>query len=470
MDERIAAEEKAEERAEAKRLRKLEVEERAEAKRVAEARAAEELEAVREEAARVASIKLTEQHEAASKRAYEQQVALIKLQAEIGERAAIAQRMEQEAGKKRDRAVASISNYREQEDIEDFLMTSERKLRAGEIPEREWLTVLSAKLSGKVGSSWQDLCATSEDYQEVKGNLLKVCGYTPKIAGEVFYGFRAEHTRGMSADQLYHRGVQLVRRMVAPLKLSEAMEFAISKPWVSSAVSKKARMMLDSRAVSNPVELIDALQDHLVMEGDRTEGQYAVFRKQAHGSEVSGSDRKVTGGAACFKCGKPGHKSFECWQNKGSAGSTGGLKPAANPSSSAKPIVCYTCGEEGHKSPQCTKIKREKVGSKDAQPRPVKQLWYMEPTDSVLEGKVNGVDASILLDSGATISVVPEDLVGPDLLTGSYVSIRTLQTKVPMVFPTAKVSFKIDELEWEELVAVAPVIEGQSCTVSILGL
>ena len=36
------------------------------------------------------------------------------------------------------------------------------------------------------------------------------------------------------------------------------------------------------------------------------------------------------------------------------------------------------------------------------------------------------VDASILLDSGATISVVPEDLVGPDLLTGSYVSIRTL--------------------------------------------
>ena len=279
-------------------------------------------------------------------------------------------------------------------------MTFERKLRAGEIPEGEWLTVLSAKLSGKVGSSWRDLCATSDDYQEVKGNLLKVCGCTPKIAGEVFYSFRAEHTKGMSADQLYHRGVQLVRRMVAPLKLSEAMEFAILRPWVSAAVSKKARMVLDSRAVSTPVELIDALQDHLVMEGDRTEGQYAVFRRQAHGSEVS-SDRKVTGGANCFKCGKPGHKSFECWQNKGSSGSSGGFKPAANPTSSAKVIVCYTCGEEGHKSPQCPKIKKEKGSSKDAQPRPVKQLWHMEPTDSVLEGKVNGVDASILLDSGA---------------------------------------------------------------------
>ena len=293
---RVAAEEKAEEKAEAKIQRKLEAEEKVEAKRVAEARAAEELELAREESARVASERMLEQQEAANKRAYDQQVALIKLQAEIGEKAANAQRLEQAVGKKRDRAVASIPNHKDSEDIEDFLMTSERKLREGEIPEEEWLTILSAKLSGKIGSSWQDLCVISDDYHEVKANLLKVCGYTPKIAGEVYYGFKAEHTRGMSADQLYHRGVQLVRRMVAPLKLSEALEFAILKPWVSAAVSKKARMVLDSRAVSTPVELIDALQDHLVMEGDRTEGQAAVFRRQAHGGEVS-SERKVSGAA-----------------------------------------------------------------------------------------------------------------------------------------------------------------------------
>ena len=57
--------------------------------------------------------------------------------------------------------------------------------------------------------------------------------------------------------------------------------------------------------------------------------------------------------------------------------------------------------------------------------------------------------------------MVPEDLVGPELLTGEYVSIRTFQTKVPMVFPTARVSIEINELSWEELVAVAPVVEGQ---------
>ena len=46
-------------------------------------------------------------------------------------------------------------------------MTAERKLRAGEIPEGEWLTTIASKLNGKMGSSWQDLCVAVDDYQEV---------------------------------------------------------------------------------------------------------------------------------------------------------------------------------------------------------------------------------------------------------------------------------------------------------------
>ena len=193
--DKIAEEERAELRAEAKRLRKME-----------EARAAENLERAREEAARVASEKLREQQEAASACAYEQQVALIKMQAEIGERAAEAHRMEVMVTRKRDRAMAGIPNYKDTEDVEDFLLTSERKLRAGEVPEGEWLSIIASKMSGKVGSTWQDLCMTMEGYQEVKAGLLRVCGYTPKLAGEVFYGLKAESLRGLSADQLYHRG------------------------------------------------------------------------------------------------------------------------------------------------------------------------------------------------------------------------------------------------------------------------
>ena len=249
-----------------------------------------------------------------------------------------------------------------------------------------------------MGSTWQDLCMAGEGYQEVKAGLLRVCGYTPKLAGEVYYGFRSENLRGMSADQFYHRGVQLLRRMIAPRKLEAEVEFAIVKPWVWSIMSRKGRMMLDTRNVDTAGELIAPLQDFLVMEGERTEGQAAVFRRQTQSSE-SGSEKKVPG-ATCFKCGKPGHKAADCWQKGGSA-SPGSSKPAGGSSSSYSKIVCYTCGEEGHKSTSCTKVKKERVSSKEAQPKPVRQLWLRDSTDTVLEGKVYGVGASILLDSGA---------------------------------------------------------------------
>ena len=451
---RIAAEERADRREEAKRARKME-----------EAKAAEELERVKEEAARVASERLKEQQQEASDRAYEQQRVLVRLQAEIGERAAEVHRMESEKGRKRDRAVSGISNYRDSEDVEDFLLTSERKLKAGEVPEGEWVSILASKMGGKIGSTWQDLCMTGEGYQDVKAGLLKVCGYTPKLAGEVFYGFKSEALRGMSADQLYHRGVQLLRRMVAPLKLPADLEFAILKPWVWSVVSRRARILLDSRVVTSPVELIGALQDHLVMEGERTEGQAAVFRKQAHGSESSGSsggDRKVAG--ACFKCGKPGHKAVDCWQ-KGGVVTSGSSKPVGTPSGSVSKIICYTCGEEGHKSTQCTRVKKERSNPKDGQPKPVRQLWHREARGTVLAGKVNGVETSIVLDSGASISIVPEGMVGPELLTGETVSVRAFQSKVPMRLPTARVWFVVDHLEWKELVALAPVEPGKETEV-----
>ena len=80
---KVAEEEKAEEKREAKRQRKAE-----------EARQAAEREAAREEAAKVASEQLVRQQEAAGAKAYEQQVALMKLQNDIGDRAAGVHRAE----------------------------------------------------------------------------------------------------------------------------------------------------------------------------------------------------------------------------------------------------------------------------------------------------------------------------------------------------------------------------------------
>ena len=50
-------------------------------------------------------------------------------QAELGERAAKVHREEQAAQRKRDRAISSIPNFKEGEDIEEFLLTAEEEAR-----------------------------------------------------------------------------------------------------------------------------------------------------------------------------------------------------------------------------------------------------------------------------------------------------------------------------------------------------
>ena len=105
------------------------------------------------------------------------------------------------------------------------------------------------------------------------------------------------------------------------------------------------------------------------------------------------------------------------------------------------------------------------MSPKEGAAKPVRQLGQYEPTDTVMEGTVNGRKASVLLDSGASITVVPEAMVEPDLLTGSFVSVRAFQSKEFMTLPTARVDFCVGSLEWEELVALAPVEKGREVEV-----
>ena len=380
-----------------------------------------------------------EQQAALEARQYEQQVALLKIQAEIGERASRAHSELQSSDRKRDRALYSIPVLREGDDLEEFLVTVERRLGAADVRREEWIPIIDSRLSGKFASAWQDITITVNDYQEAKDRMLTMCGYTPRLAVDSFFGFKVDQSKGLTADQLYHRGQQLLRRMIAPGRVSEEIEFAILRGWLGTVIPKKARAAVDARVVNDAPGLINALQDFLVLEGDKGEGQTATFRK---GSGEVSKERVST--LTCFKCGRVGHKAIDCWQRKGGASApkavvTGGV---------AHKIICYTCGEEGHKSPQCPKqVKGERAVSKDAKPKPVKRVWRSQPKCVQIEGVVNGKTTPILLDSGAAISIIPESLVDPGQLVGNSVAVKPFGAKKPMLLPTAEVTFVIGDNE-----------------------
>ena len=60
----------------------------------------------------------------------EQQVALLRVQADMGSEAARPHRDEVNASRARDGAIASLMNFREGEDVQDYFVTAERELTA----------------------------------------------------------------------------------------------------------------------------------------------------------------------------------------------------------------------------------------------------------------------------------------------------------------------------------------------------
>ena len=405
------------------------------------------------------------------KRAFEQHQKMLDFQTEIGSKAEETRLAEFEKCRAKDKAMAGILAYKDSDDVEEYMEDAEKKLIASGIPEREWVAAMTPKLSGKIGSTWSDLKVEGATFKSMKEALLVSWGYTPKIAGDQFFNFKLENLKGMTPGHLWRRGIQLLRRVVAPRKLEAEAEFLIVKAWVWAVVPRKARILLDGRNVTNHSELTLALQDYLACEGENVEGQVAVFGKQHQGPEHStnssgaNSDRRPVGN--CFRCGKPGHKVANCWQKVDSGNGNESARP-----DSSKTIICFLCGVEGHKSPQCPKKgQQEETKPKEVlgQAKPVRRLRVVSPEggseETILEGFVNGRATDIVLDTGTTISVVPEDWVEEELKTGEEVSIAVFGSDELVILPVAKVLFKVKHLEWEEVVALAPAIEGQKTEV-----
>ena len=63
-----------------------------------------------------------------------------------------------------------------------------------------------------------------------------------------------------------------------------------------------------------------------------------------------GGDRDRARGSGCFKCGKDGHRSFECTEGGGGGGDR------------ARSSGCFKCGKEGHRSFECTEAGSSRGG------------------------------------------------------------------------------------------------------------
>ncbi len=110
------------------------------------------------------------------------------------------------------------------------------------------------------------------------------------------------------------------------------------------------------------------------------------------------ANREVT----CFSCGVKGHRAVDCRKDKSPESSSRAV--------GFRSVTCYNCGKPGHRSTECT---NKKVGAPvmKREGDRVAKLVVEGKKDNIAWGLVNGVRCKVLVDSGASVGVIPRELL-----------------------------------------------------------
>ncbi|GFY61109.1 retrovirus-related Pol polyprotein from transposon 412 [Trichonephila inaurata madagascariensis] len=118
-------------------------------------------------------------------------------------------------------------------------------------------------------------------------------------------------------------------------------------------------------------------------------------------------------------------------------------------------LQCFECGSYDHFRPQCPKLKkyssetinRLKSNSENAS---------LDPYTT--RGKVNGFEMPILRDTGASIDIICEKFITPNMFTGENVWVQHILDEHMTCLPLAEVEI---DCEWGHIITKAAVVRKQ---------
>ena len=298
------------------------------------------------------------------------------------------------------------------DDMCKFIKRLEVVLTRNGVDRDAWLDCLVSQITQEASEAviallMEDDCA----YEDVKNVLLSRSGYSLVTASENFFanldtskevelGMRLEDVcewseKVMEGAGSIIEGAHMIGRATARQDLADSLKYGI-----------------DLRKPNCNSDFITCCMEWQARQPPNT----SVFKRPSSRDRPAPYRVEEKGGLRCFKCGKQGHVSKQCWANPSrepdKTERSERFDKQKQTSKEAKQVKCFTCNRPGHKSADCL----ERKANYRRVETPEAEVTVLDENETMVS--IDGVLIPMTVDTGAKVSLVQRELIPSECLSG----------------------------------------------------